>query len=87
MPPDRKGKGMTAFFVRDPEIAAGLAPFLAMWSDPSAPGPELREQMRQLMPKRAIDLPDVMIGQTRIQSNGCRAVIGLPRRALQSAIP
>jgi hypothetical protein len=66
MPPDRKGKGMTAFFVRDPEIAAGLAPLLAMWSDPTAPGAELREQMCQLMTKRAIDLRDVMIAQAWI---------------------
>ena len=42
MPQDRKGKGMTAFFVRDPEIVAGLAPLLAMWSDPTTPGAELR---------------------------------------------
>ena len=87
MSPDRKRQGVTAFFVRDSEVAAGLAPFLAMRCDPPPPGPELREQMRQLMPKRAIDLPDVMIVQTRIQSDGCRAVIGLPRRALQLAIP
>ena len=78
---------MTAFFVRDPETAAGLEPFVAMWCDPPPPGPELCEQMRQFMPKRAIDLPDVMIVQTRIQSDGCRAVIGLSRRALQPAVP
>ncbi len=78
---------MAAFFVRDPEIAAGLAPLLAMWSDPATPSAELREQMCQLMTKRAIDLRDVVIVQARIQSDGCRAVIGLPRRALQSAVP
>jgi len=66
MPPDRKRQGMAAFFVRDLEIAAGLAPFLAMRSDPATPSPELREQMRQLMTKRTIDLRDVMIMQARI---------------------
>jgi len=66
MPPDRKGKDMTAFFVRNPEIAAGLAPLLAMWSDPTTPGAELREQMCQLVTKRAIDLRDVMIAQAWI---------------------
>ncbi|MEP6708937.1 MAG: hypothetical protein ABJB32_02250 [Verrucomicrobiota bacterium] len=78
---------MTAFFVSDPEIAAGLAPFLAMRSDPTTPGAELCKQMRQLMAKRAIDLSDVMIVQARIQSDGRREVIGLPCRALQPATP
>jgi len=38
-----------------------------MWGDAAAAGSELCEQMRQLVPERAVDLRWVMLVQARIQ--------------------
>jgi hypothetical protein len=47
---------VTARFVGDSQIATRLSPFCAMRRDPSSADPPLREQMRQLVSKRPIDL-------------------------------
>ena len=47
---------MTTRFIGDVEIAAGFAPFSAVRSDPASADPKLREQMRELMSKRTIDV-------------------------------
>jgi len=47
---------VTTRFVRDSQIAARFAPFRAVRRDSSSPDPKLREQVRQLMPERPIDL-------------------------------
>jgi hypothetical protein len=48
---------VTARFVGNSEIAARFAPFRTVWSDSSTPFfAKLREQMRQLVTKCAIDL-------------------------------
>jgi hypothetical protein len=43
-------------FVRDSQIAARFAPFCSMWRDSAPANAKLREQMRQLMPQRSINL-------------------------------
>lgn len=62
-----KGQRMTPRFIADTEIAAGLAPFGSVRRNTAVAGAELREEMRQLMPQRAIDLDRVVVAQTRIQ--------------------
>jgi hypothetical protein len=51
---------MTASFVSDREIAAGLLPFRAMRRNSMPPGAKLCEQMCQLVAKRAIDFTWVL---------------------------
>jgi len=47
---------VTARFVSDVEIAAGVAPFRTVWSDSVTSHSKLREQMRQLVSKCAINV-------------------------------
>ena len=53
---------MTASLAGDAEIAAGLAPFDSMRKNSTTPNPKLREQMRELVPKSAIDLVNRLSG-------------------------
>ena len=46
---------MAAFFIANAKIAASLAPFRSMRQKATPAGPKLREKMRELMTKRAID--------------------------------
>jgi hypothetical protein len=47
---------MAALLIGYPKIMAGLLPFNAMWQNPASARTKLREDMRKLMSKRAIDL-------------------------------
>lgn len=47
---------MATRFILDAEIAAGATPFRAVRRNAPAARAELREQMRQLVAERAIDL-------------------------------
>jgi hypothetical protein len=78
---------MAPHFVRDAEIAAGLAPLGAMGRNPAAPRAEPRQQVRQLMSQRAINFRLAMIDQARIQRNKRESEIGAPGRAKQTRIP
>ena len=53
--PNGKGQIMAAFFIANAKIAASLAPFRSMRQNATPAGPKLREKMRELMTKRAID--------------------------------
>src|SRR5438045_9522781 len=52
----RERQIVTTRFIRDSKIDTGLSPLRAMRRDSSPPDPPLREQMRQFMPQRALDL-------------------------------
>lgn len=47
---------MTASFIGDAELGAGVAPFLPVRRDPAPARARLREQVRQLVAQGAIDL-------------------------------
>jgi hypothetical protein len=51
---------MTALLAADPKIAASLLPLNAMRQNPPSLGAKLRENMRQLVSKRATDLDWMM---------------------------
>jgi hypothetical protein len=46
---------MTAFLVRDSQIAARNAPLVSMWPNSATTSAKLSENMRQFMAQRAID--------------------------------
>ncbi len=58
---------MSSRLVADSQVPARFPPFGSMWGDAAAAGSELCEQMRQLVPERAVDLRWVMLVQARIQ--------------------
>jgi hypothetical protein len=78
---------MATGFIRDAEIAAGLAPFRAMRCDPAPADAKLRKQMREFMSKRAIDLRVSVINEPGIQRNQTGPEVGAPGRAAQPRIP
>jgi hypothetical protein len=53
---NREGEIMTTRFVGDPEIGAGATPFQSVRRNSAAPGAKVREQMREFVTQRAIDL-------------------------------
>jgi hypothetical protein len=57
---------VAARFACDPKVFARRAPLAPMRSDTTAPGAELREQMRQLVAKGSIDLSFAELMQPRI---------------------
>jgi hypothetical protein len=69
----RERQIVTTDFVADLQIAAGIAPFIAMRSDSASSNSKLREQMRQLVSQRAINLvnrqsgSDTLIRKSRVQ--------------------
>lgn len=74
-------------FVSDSQIATRLTPFRAVRRDASSTDTELREQMRQLVSQRALDLIVAVIAQHQIQRNQFFAIIRAPRRGSHSRIP
>ena len=78
---------MTTRFILDAEIAAGATPSGAVrWNAPATRA-ELREQMRQLVAKRAIDLGCIVFAQARIQRDEVTARIGASGGAEEARIP
>lgn len=64
----RERQIVAAHFVGDVEIAAGVAPFRAVRSDSASSFfAKLREQMSELVSKRAIDLFIAVIVKQRVQ--------------------
>jgi hypothetical protein len=63
---DRKWQRVTARFIPDAEIATGRVPFCAVCGNAATAGAELREQMRQFMPKRAVNFSGAVLLQKRI---------------------
>jgi hypothetical protein len=78
---------VTAHFVSDSESATGRAPFGAMRQDSPASGAELREKMREFVPKCAIDLGVAMFAQSRIQRNEFGAGVGASGAGFQTRVP
>ena len=58
---------MATFLVANPKFAAGRAPFRSMRQDAAPPGAKLRQQMRQFVTQRAIDLGGADFAKSRIQ--------------------
>jgi hypothetical protein len=61
-----EGQIVATRFIGNVEIAAGFAPFAAVRSDSSPSNSELREQMRQFVSKRAIDLVNRQSGSDTV---------------------
>jgi hypothetical protein len=78
---------VAALFVANPKIAASLAPFRSMRQNATPSGAKLREKMRQLMAKRAIDFFFSVLSESRIQRNQFLAIIGAAGRAFQAWAP
>jgi len=66
---DGEGQIVAAFFIAKAKIAASLAPFRSMRQKASPAGPKLREKMRELMTKRAINLRFSVFRKSWIQRN------------------
>lgn len=82
-----KRERVAAFFVADSEIAAGLAPFRAVWSDPAASGPKMREKVSEFVAQSAIDLGFAMFVQAKIQRDDVLSAIRASRGGAQAAVP
>lgn len=78
---------MAARFTGDSEVPARRTPFATVRGYTSPAGAELREQMRQLVTQRAIDLCLAEFVQARIQRDQLMPVIRATRCAAQSAAP
>lgn len=85
--PDWKRQSVTARFVRDAEVAAGLSPFSAVWRDAATPGSELREQMGQLVAQGALDFRGVVVAESRVERDEITPRIGAAGRAEKARIP
>jgi len=85
--PPGKGEGMAACFVDEPKIAAGLLPFRTVWSDPASADSMVRQQMRQLVAKRAFDLCIPKRGESRIEYDERLCRVSHPGRAAHPRIP
>jgi len=62
----RERKIVRALLVPQSEIDAGAAPFLPMRRDPAASGALMREQVREFVAQRAIDLIVTEFAQARV---------------------
>jgi hypothetical protein len=67
--PGWEGEIMTTRFARDPEIGAGSSPFWSVGRNAPPPGAKLREQMRQLVAQRAINLGVAVSAEAAVQKN------------------
>jgi hypothetical protein len=57
---------MTAFLITNTKIMTGATPLFSVRENPFAPGPELGQQMRELMQKGAANLFITMAAQQRV---------------------
>ncbi len=64
--PNRERKIVATLLIADSKIAAGQPPFRTVRQDATAPDAILREQVRQFVPKRAIDLCGRVFAQSWI---------------------
>jgi len=64
-----EGQIVAAFFIANAKIAASLAPFKSMRQKAAPAGPKLREEMRELMTKRAINFHFSVFRKSWIQRN------------------
>ena len=71
---------MATFFVTDSKIDTSGAPFFAVRRNSSASSAKLREEMRELVKKCALDLVR-MIMQPRIEGDQFLAEVGAPGAA------
>jgi hypothetical protein len=85
--PGWEGEIMTTRFARDPEIGAGSSPFWSVGRDASATSTRLREQMRQLVAQRAINLGVAVSAEPAIQENARATEFGAPRSCAEPLRP
>jgi hypothetical protein len=86
-PADQEGQIVAARFIRDREIAAGLAPLWAVRQNAPPTRAELGQQMGQLMPQRALELFCAVLHQSRIERDQGTTGIGPAGAGLQTRIP
>ena len=82
-----KGEIVAAFFIADAKIEASLAPFRSMRQNAAPAGPKLREKMRELMTKSAIDFGFSVFSKSWIQRNQFVAIIGAAGATFQTRVP
>ena len=82
-----KRQRVTSRFIADAEIVAGLAPFGSMRRNAAVAGAELREEVSQLVPQRAVDLERIVFAQTRIQRDELAPEIGAAGGAEKPGVP
>jgi hypothetical protein len=78
---------MTALLVRNPEIAARLAPLGSVRRNPSPLPARVRDEVGELMAEGAVDLFRAMRSEQRIERDEVVAVISAPRRGAESRAP
>ena len=77
---------MATLFTGNSQVGAGDTPFLAVWPDPAASRPELREQMGKLVQEGAFNFMRV-IAQSRIQSDELVTIVSAPGTTFQPPVP
>jgi hypothetical protein len=82
-----KREGMTTCFVYYPEIAARPAPFRTVGGDPAPTTAVVGEQVREFVPKGAVDFQVAMVVQFRIEHDQAVAEIRTARTGAQAGIP
>jgi len=72
---------VAACFIADAKIATSLVPFRSMRQNAAPASPKLREKMRELMTKSAIDFRFSVFSNSWIQRNQLVGIIGAAGRA------
>lgn len=83
----RKRQGVTARFISQTEIAAGLAPFGTVRRNATALRARMRDEMRKLMTQGAIDFSTAVLAEARIQRNELIPKVRAPGCAAKPRIP
>ena len=78
---------MGTLFPGQSKIGAGLPPFFAVGIDPPPAGALLRQQMREFVPKRSVDLLQPKLRQPRIERDQSATGERHPRGVPQTRIP
>ncbi len=78
---------MTACFISNAKVAAGLAPFRSVRRNAASSGPELREEMREFVTQGAIDLRRAVRVQARIERDYLIPKVRTPGCTPQLRIP
>lgn len=81
-----KGKSVATLLIADSKIDTGATPFLTVRQNSATSAAELRQQMRQLMAKCALDFWR-MFAQPGIQRDQLCAKVRAARASLQTTIP
>lgn len=80
-------QSVAPFFTRQAEIDTSLAPFLSMRRNPTTSGAMVRNEVRQFVLERPLDLVLAELPNARVQHNQCRPRKGHARGAPHPSIP